>query len=807
MFRNYLIFTWRNLTRHKLYSILNVFGLSIAVTFITLISWYAWTEWRQNRDLLHAENQYILQSKWKDPNQGMELTTFGPLAKQLARQYPTLVKNYYRWDGVTTTVSSGEKIFREGLQLGDSTLLTMYGLDVLAGDPHHAFDQPYSLVLTDKIVHKYFNGIQNYNECIGKKLTLENFNNGKHEFSITAIIKLAEPNSVTKINANNENQFYISTFDLKNYFGRELDSWLNQYIVGYIELQPGISPNQLKEPMQKLIRDNTNAGISSAMTPYLVNLQDYHLNANNGLVKKTIYALSIIALFILLMAVVNFINLALSRSASRLKEIGVRKTLGSAQHQLSMLFLIESIMISVMAVFLGIGIAIWFKPVFENILNSPLASLNSIPFYFILFPMALIVLISIISGLYPSLSLASSNVVDSLKGKLGVIGDKSYLRHSLVLLQFITSILVFLGSLFISRQIQYAFNKDLGFNKDYIVYVPLPRDWSVNGVRNVEAKRESLSKIPQIKSATVSYEIMNGSSSGSASVFKSELDSTQAISADIMTTDEYFAETYNLKMEQGDYLTHAHGLVDSTRIVINETAAKALGFDTPSKALNQRVSIVGAPVRYQIIGVVRDFNFGGIKNTIQPIIILHNRSNLIFRFLSCKIYPGNVPGSIESLQREWNKLFPGAAFEYKFLDDAMASMYSSELQLRKATSLATFLSIIIVLLGVIGIVSINIQKRTKEIGIRKVLGAPVPHLVSLFAMDFIKIIFLSGMIAFPLAYIMIMQWLQTYAYKIEISFIPFAIVLISILTLTVLVIGSLTIKTALKSPSNSLRTE
>lgn len=807
MIRNYFIFSWRSLTKQKFFSALNVFGLSIAIAFVTLIAWYGYTEWIHGRNITNADNQYIIQSKWKDPNQGLELTSFGPMAKQLALEYPTLVKNYYRWDGVTTNVSLGDKVYREGLQLGDSTLFTMFGFTLLAGDEKHVLDHPYSTVITEEGVKKYFkpseySDIQN---IIGKKLTIENFNGGKHDFTITGVLKTPASNPVTHLLPGDENSFYVSTHDLTSYFGRTMESWLNQYIVAYIELQPTIKPEMLSEPMHKLLKDHT--AISSMMTPYLVNLQDYNLNANNGLIKKTLYGLEAIAFFILLMAMINFVNLSLSRATSRLKEIGIRKTMGSMTSQLSMLFMLESFIVVTIATIIGITMAFWAKPIFENILNKTLIPASAFPISFALFPSILIAVISVAAGLYPSISLASLHTVDSLKGKMGHVVDKAFLRKSLLVLQYTTAIIVFIGTLFISYQIRYAFTKDLGFDKEYIVYAQVPRDWTQVGVDGMRAKREMFAQSPFIKSVTLAYEVMDGNHSTIAQYYNHTQDSTKAISGDLLTTDEYFAETYDVKTLAGVFFNHKGQKIDSTKIVINESTAKALGYTDYATAIGQSVLFVGSAIKFEISGVVKDFNFGSIKTSIKPMVLMHPKANPIYRFLSFKLYPGDMTKSLAHLQDEWNKILPGAPFEYKFMDQSIAKLYAAESQLQKASVLGTLLSIIIVLVGIIGLVSIQVQKRTKEIGIRKIVGAPLTTLLLLLSKEFVYIILLSSVLGFPMVYILITKWLQSYAYRIEVSFVPFLLVLAAISGLTLLIIVMLTIRTAVRNPVDAIRTQ
>ena len=396
MIKNYFKIAWRNIIKSRFYSAVNIIGLSTGLAFTLLIGAYVWSELQVNSKLKNEDRQYIIQSKWKDPNQGLELTTMGPLAKALREQYPDLVANYYRWDGVTSNVSKGDKSFREGLQICDTTMFSMYGFTLLHGNPKTAFDGPFSLVITGERAKKYFGKT----DVVGQTLTIESFSGSKHDFVITGVLKNPSKNSVTYLNDNNDNQFYISSNNI-GYFGRNMD-WPNQYIVGYVELQKGVKPKDLKKPMQYLMKQNAPPQIAPAMTPYLVPLKEYYLSANNGLVKKMLYALSAIAIFILMMAIINFINMSVSRSATRMREIGIRKVLGGLKKQLIKQFLIESIILVFFATVFAMIVYALSKDMFSNILGKEIPSLSDFPVYFIAFPLLLVLIIGFIAGIYPA---------------------------------------------------------------------------------------------------------------------------------------------------------------------------------------------------------------------------------------------------------------------------------------------------------------------------------------------------------------------------------------------------------------------
>ncbi len=802
MLKNYFKIAWRNIIKSRFYSSVNIIGLSTGIAFTLLIGAYIWSELQVNTQLKNADRQYILQSKWKDPNQGIELTTMGPLAKALREQYPDLVANYFRWDGITSNVSKGDKSFREGLQICDSTMLNMYGFTLLHGDPKTAFEGPYSLVITDERAIKYFGNT----DVVGQTLTIENFSGSKHDFVVTGVLKNPSKNSVTYLNDDNNNQFYISSANI-NYFGRNMD-WPNQYIVGYVELQKGVKPQDLEKPMQYLMKQNAPPQIAANMTPFLVPLKDYYLSANNALVKKMLYALTAIAFFILLMAIINFINMSVSRSATRMREIGVRKVLGGLKKQLIMQFLIESVLLVSFAMVVSFFIYALSRNLFSNLLGTMIPSLINFPLYFIVFPLLLILLIGFVAGIYPAFVLSSLNSIDSLKGKLSSIRENVLLRKSLVGFQFGTAAIAFVGAIIISSQINLFFSKDLGFNKDYILSAQLPRDWTPQGVTKAGDMRKQFAAMPQVQNATLSFTVPDGNSSGGTSLYKAGTDSTTAIASQIIVSDEYYASTFGIPMKAGKFFSDPGSFTNPFTLVINETQAKAFGWANPRDAIGKQVKFQnGGGQVFTIAGVTNDFHFESMMRPIQPITFIHVDLNTIYRNFSFKIHPGNVGSSIDAIQKKWSTLMPAIPFEYTFMDESLAKVYKTEIKLKKASYTATVLALIIVLLGVLGLISLSVQKRTKEIGIRKVLGSSVAGIMTLFIKEFLVVVLIAGVVACPLAYMIMNKWLQAYAYRINITAQPFVLSVLVLGLVTAILIGVQTIKAALANPVASLRTE
>jgi putative ABC transport system permease protein len=801
MIKNYFKIAWRNIIKSRFYSTINIIGLSAGIAFTIVITAYVWSEMKVNADLKNAGNQYIIQSKWKDPAEGVEGTSMGPMAKWLKEKYPSLVQNYFRFDGVTSNISKGEKVFRESIQIGDSTLLDMYGFSLLHGNPSVALNGPFKVVLTEDKAIKYFGKT----DVVGQTITIQNFSGSQHDFIITGVMKTPYKNSVTNINEYNNNHFYISNDNL-DYFGRNM-GWGNQSIVNYIELKPGVNPESIIKPMQLLLKQNASALIAQDLTPYLVPLKDYYLNANNQLVRKLLVALSVIAFFILLMAVINFINMSVSRAATRMKEIGIRKVLGGLKTQLIIQFLVESTMIVFIATLFALISYEATKDIFSFILGISLPTLLSFPFYFIIFPFLLIMITGILAGTYPALVLSSLRSVESLKGKLSAVKENVLLRKSLVAFQFATAAIVFISAIIISQQVNHFFSKDLGYDKNYIVSSQLPRNWTQEGVQKMANIRNRFAAMPQVSNVTLSYSVPDGYGIGSTFQWKKGADSASGVMSQMLFTDEYYAATYGIPVIAGTFFGPPGAVTDSFAVVINETQAAMFGWKNPKDAIGRQIIYeTGAPPA-TIAGVVKDFHFGSMEQQIKPITFIHVGLTQTFRFLSFKIKPGNISNTVAALQKEWSALMPGSAFDYKFMDEILEKVYRSELQLKQAAYTGVILALMIVLLGVFGLISLSVQKRIKEIGIRKVLGSSVAGIISLFMKEFVSVILIASVISCPVAYILMNTWLNCYTYRVAITVQPFFTATILLGLITALLITVQTFKTAMDNPVKSLKTE
>ncbi|GAB4032903.1 ABC transporter permease [Spirosoma jeollabukense] len=810
MLQNYIKIAFRNLLRRRFYAFVTLVGLTVGITFLLLISNYIQGELSVNRHLRNPGQQYLVQSRWREPNMGMDFTTLAPIGPTLKQLYPALVANYYRYYGVSANVSNGEKHFRESIQIGDSTLLSMFGFPMAFGDPQRALLEPNSIVITEAIAQKYFGKT----DVLRQQLTIQTPAGGKQVFIVTGVLRDLPKNSVTNLTPTPDVVF----IPMRNvsYFMAEasMRSWQNQYIPTYLELQPGVTADKLTRPMAQCLAIYAPPGFKQNLQVYLSPLETYYLKGQNGLVEKMVLALTLIAVFILLMAVVNFVNITIGMSATRLREIGVRKVLGGLKKQLVGQFLAEALLLTLGATLLASGCHEIFRPMFGGLLGRPIPSIADwSPVAFVGLA-GLVLLIGVLAGSYPAFALSSLPSVESLKGKLVASVQKGIgLRRALIVFQFTIAIVVFIGALVIGRQVAYFFSKDLGYQKEALLSVAsVPRDWSPAGVQRMEGIRDQLARIPGVSDVSFSFEIPDGRSSGNGQLFRQGRDSSSAAVVTVLTTDERFAQTYGLRLREGEFF-HANGSsYDSTRVVLNESAVRALGWAEPAKAMDQFVRLQGSNRVYRVGGILADFHFGSLHRVIEPMIILPVRANTIYRYFSFKLKadPASVsrlPETVAAIGQEWTRLFPEAPFEYSFMDDTLQKLYQTELQLQKASRLATTLALVIVLLGVLGLVSLNVTRRTKEIGIRKVLGSSTVGIVNLFMKEFILILLFASLIACPLAYYVLTDWLTHFAYRTNLSWLPFVSVVSTLTILTGLIVSTQAIRAALMNPVQSLRSE
>lgn len=767
MLKNNIKIAWRNIIKRKYESLINLLGLICSITFVILVGAYVWEVHQVNSGLRNKEQQYILQSNYKKEGFGIPLTSIGALPKALKEEYPQLVANYYRIDGLTCIVSHGEQIFEEGTVLGDPTLLDMFGFEIFAGNSTTALTKPFTVVITEKAAQKYFGKI----DVLGQTLEIKNFKGDKQPFTITGVIKENTQNSVMQLNDAMKSDIFLPIAS-ESYFGRSIDNWQNPYIASFIELQKGVTPEQLAIPIQDLVKRNTDGEFSTNYAPDLKPLKSYFLDDNKGAVRKMIATLLWIAGFVLLMAIINFINITISQNITRLKEIGIRKMMGSSRSQIISQLIAEYMTTMLIAVTISLPIYVLLSPIFEEIFMRKLPSLAALPFSFYILLFLFACIVGLLAGIYPAIKLSGNDILQSVKNKFTQGNGKQAVRRVLIFTQFAVAVIILMATIIISKQINLFINGELGYNKESVLNVQVPRDWTEQGLKKMETTRDEFQRLPQIESISLSYEIPGFIGGNNQTLFNTKSEKT--VHSKIIMSDSYFAKTYQIPLLAGHFLNPNSSQNDQIPdVVINKEALLALGFTKVEEAIGRTIGFGEANVPVMISGVTADFVPNSMNDEATAIAWINISRSAQFRFLSIRLKDGSLSSSMEALEKKWKELLPDAPFEYQFTDDRIQKLYETELQLQRASQVATIASLLIVALGIIGLITLSINLRNKEVGVRKVLGASLMHLILLFSKEFYLIFILALLVTIPASYVMMNVWLQNYNNRIVIDVVTY----------------------------------
>jgi len=800
MLRNYFTIALRHLTRHKLFSLINIVCLAIGITFTMLIGFYVMSERNVNADLRHVQNQYIIRSKWKVKDMGLEVTTLGPLAKALKENYPNLVANYYRANTITNVVSAGDNHFVEQMSVCDTSLVGMYGFKLLYGTPRTAFKDQRSAVITETIAQKLFGK----KDVINKIISVTTTTGAQQDFFVSAVLKDPGNNSVTGYLGFNYNVYM--PFEGNMYFkgGNGEDNWANGYIIGMIELQPGVSPRDIKVPVEKLLALHAPENIKNNLQVEFEPMKTFYLDEKNGAVRKMTDVLSMIAVFILIMAIINFINISIGTASYRIKEIGLRKLFGSNRGALIIQHITESVLLTFISLLLSLLLYELLRPMFNGVLNTTVTPLLQCSFVQFASLLLFVVGIGIIAGIYPAFVLSAGNMVSSVKGKVGVATGGLLLRKSLLVLQFSIAITVFVCALNVSKQVSFVFNKDLGYSKDQVLVITaFPKQWDSAGVHKMETIRNGLMQLAAVKTAAVSFDVPEWKPNNSIPLLP-EGETGAPIQVPFISADENYAATFGLQIKEGRFLTNKSNSSLQGEIALNEAAVKAFGWKS---VIGKKIRWVNAGISLDVTGIVKDYNYSSVQEGIGPVAFIHVKDMKTYRLLSVKLSSADMAATLNTIKNKWKELSPNAPFDYVFMDDKFQALYKSELQLRKASNVATALNLVIVFMGIFGVLAFTLTKRNKEIAVRKVLGAEVANILLLFIKDYAWLIFVANCIAWPLAYIISNRWLENFTYRIEQNVTPFVIVGAFTFLTAFMLIAIQCFKVAVANPVKSLRTE
>jgi putative ABC transport system permease protein len=806
MIKNYIKTAWRSLLRNKSYTAINIIGLAIGIAACLLI--FLVIHFETSFDNFHSKKDriYRVVSASKTPA-GFSLGSGVPLPTANGLRTDFQIKDIasiFRYGGHYTVGnnSSGQAVkkFKEDdAYYTEPQFFNIFDFAWLAGDKKTALSEPNTAVLTRSEANKFFG---NWHDAIGKVVRYEN----KTDLKITGILEDVPANSdfPLKIVVS-----YATTQQKTSDFYGNIKDWVSTFGSHYVFMVlPGnMNVSQFNKNLAAFTLKHKPAAYNK-QGYRLQALGDMHYNTEVGVFtfhtfgKELISALGLIGSFLLIIACVNFINLATAQAVNRSKEVGIRKVLGSNRKQLISQFISETLIITLCAVVLAIGIAEATLPALNNLLQIKLSGNFINDPVIMIFLAGVIVCVTILSGLYPAMVLSGFNPIAALKNKVASARTSGVsLRRALVVLQFCIAQVLVIGTLVIIHQMDYFRTKSLGFEKDAILAVPFPGD-SLSKTK-LGSLRDQLMQQPGIKDVSYSFTSPSDGDSWSSDFTYNNSGKKTDFAASLKWADAEYFKLYKLQFAAGK----AYEKSDSIRgYVVNETLLKRLGVRNPNDAIGKIINLWDDKTKTaRITGVVKDFNVGSLKNEIPPVLMSSWQN--VFQVINIKVQPANINHTLASVEKLWNTNFPDGLYEYQFLDDKIAEFYKSEDQLSTLYKMFAGIAIFISCLGLYGLVSFMAVQRTKEVGIRKTLGASVSHIVYLFSKEFTLLILIAFAISAPIGWYFMNKWLQAFTYKITLGPGIFILAILVSIAIAWITVGYKAIRAALVNPVKSLRSE
>jgi putative ABC transport system permease protein len=805
MIKNYFKIAWRNLVKHKAFSLINILGLSIGISVCFIIMLFVKDE--LSYDKFNEKADRIVRVQFKASINGgkiNEATVMPPTAQTLKNDYPeveeaTRLRNYG-----TPKVIYLDKTYNEGtFAYVDDNFFNVFTLPFLKGDAKTALLQPNTVVITAELAKKYFGD----KEPVGETLTFKSYGNALYK--VTGVIENIPANS----------HFHFDMFgSMESLPEAKSSTWMESNFFTYLVLQKGYDYKKLEAKLPDMVEKYMGPQILQAMGMSLAQfrtkgnnlgfalqtLKSIHLNSNNsfelepGGDEKYVYIFGAIAIFMLAIACINFVNLSTAGASKRAKEVGVRKVMGSDKFTLIKQFLAESVLLTFIALLISFVLLQLMLPVFNNLSGKSLGlGFNIKPIAYLLL---LGVFVGIIAGMYPAFFLSSFKPIVVLKGKLSA-GNKSLgLRRGLVVFQFFVSVSLITGSIVVYRQMKFIQNKKLGYDKEQLLV--LPNSYALGN--NEKIFKEQLLKDSRVVNVTASaYKPAGPTNSNNSLVYP---DGNENLVRRVLRydVDEQYIPTLGMQMAAGRNFSKKM-TTDSLAVIINETAAKSFGWgnNAPGHSITWLNDNEGGKLNYQVIGVVKDFHFKSLHEAITPLLMtLQPQMGLII-----KVKPADIAGLLSTMQQQWTKLTAEEPFTYSFMDELYNQTYLTEQKSGRILNIFAVLTILVACLGLFGLATFTAEQRTKEIGIRKVLGASVTQVTNMLSKEFLKLVLAGCIIAFPLAYWVMSKWLQDFAYRITISWWIFFIAGFIAMLIALVTVSFQAIKAALMNPVKSLKSE
>ncbi len=794
MIKNYLKIAFRNLWKHKAFSAINILGLCIGMTASFLI--FLYVSFELGFDSFHkkADRIYRIVCDIKTPTEVINAS--GPawaVAPNVKDEFPE-VESFVRIAGEDNVlIRSGDIKFEEkDVMWADSAFFQVFDFKLLKGDRMTALKEPFSIVFTETTAKKYFGDKDPMGQTL--LITGEAF-----PAKVTGVMQDIPENSHIRGDA------VLSMSTITQKFNTGIDSqWGSYGARAYLLLKANSNANALEKKFPAFLEKRNGTQMKQSQmyaTLFLEKLEDVYLRSTRNASKtgniRNVYIFSIVAIFILFIACINFVNLATARSAERAKEVGLRKVVGAERSQLARQFLGESVMLTIIAFLFSIALSALLLPMFNHLAGKEVSAGIFANFSYLLWLLIAAIGIGLIAGIYPALVLSSFQPVSVLKGRFTTGTRGILLRKGLVVSQFTISIVLIIGTIIVYRQMNYMRASELGFNKDQVMVI------DTSGDPAKQTFKETLSGIPGVQSTAMSSSVPGGGNPGAYSEIENKNGDLQIANLDLYFVDFDFIPQFKFKMAAGRPFSKDFSTDTTQAMVLNEAAVKLFGYASPEEAIGRRFKQWGREGK--IVGVVKDFHFRSLQQQIKPLSmrIEPGGSNLVTVNLSAS----NLSNTIAAIQNKWNTLIPNRPFDYYFLDEFFDRQYRSEERFGKLFLNFAFIAIFISCLGLLGLASYSTMLRTKEIGIRKVMGASVPGIVNLLSKDFLKLVFISFIIAAPIAGYMMYEWLKDFAFRTDMSWWIFAAAGLIAFIIAIFTVSFQAIRAAIVNPVKSLRSE
>ncbi len=798
MFKNYFKTAWRNLWKNKVYSAINIVGLAIGMAACIMIMLFVFYE--KSFDNFHSKNIDRLNEVQKFEgmvaSQKVALSMF-PMGPTLKKEFPE-IKNFTRihWTNKYQMTYGDKRIYFSESFFVDSTFLQLFDFKLVKGDRETVLQKPNSAVLTEASAKKLFGK----GDPIGKTIT--HYGGDTTSFIVTGILQNVPQNSQLQFDALYSFSSIYQPWMFTNWGG----NWLNTYF----ELAPNTNVAALEKKFPAYLKKYMQGDNWKNYELFLLPLKKVHAAASDiGLDylnyqkfdKNYTSIFFVIALIVLLIACINFMNLSTARSAERAREVGIRKSVGAHRWQLSMQFISESVILSVIALVLAIALVELFLPYVNNLSqrNLQLPLLSNV--WLFLFVILGTVIIGVLAGLYPAAYLSSFQAVRVLKGSIQTGKNKSLLRNILVVAQFSSAIFLMIATIFAVKQLRYMQDRDPGFGRDQVVTIPLDEIT----YRKFDVVKQQLLNSTLVSAVTGAQDVLGSHLDQSGIEFRGDSGRRELTSTRLIVDHDYL-KLYKIPVVTGRNFSDEPS-ANGREYIINESLAKELLKDNPKKPMQ---SLLGKHFGFDslgtIVGIAKDFNFNSLHYKIET-MFMFNQKDWGFSNMSVKINGSKASDALAFIQSVWQKNFPDHPFEYQFLDDHFAEVYRADTQVSSIVGILAGLAIIISCLGLFGLASYSAERRVKEVGIRKVLGASVQNIVAMLSKDFLKYVLIAALIAWPLAWFSVYKWLQDYAYRIDISWWIFLLAVLVAIIIALITISFQAIKAAVANPVKSLRTE